>query len=361
MNSILRPRSELCALAQVHHGASDYAELEHLGLDPDDLLDFSVNSNPFGPSPAVIEAVSHVRLDRYPDRECLALRQALSKHLRVDADQIVAGNGTAELIWLIALAYLNPARRALIIGPTFGEYERAIALMGGHIHYWNATPERCFSVDMDEICRAVELHQPHVVFVCNPNNPTGQLIPADGIAACAACFKGTMFVVDEAYRAFVPATKPGVVLRAPNILSLRSMTKDYALAGLRLGYAVGSHEVVRALASVCPPWSVNAVAQAAGLAALEDDAHLRRTLNALNQAKGLFVAGLAHIGLDVFPSATHFFLVRVGDGACFRRTLMQCGIQVRDCASFGLPAFVRIATRRPEENERLINAIRVKP
>lgn len=345
----------------MHHGASDYAELERLGLDPNDLLDFSVNSNPFGPSPAVIEAVRHVRLDRYPDRACLALRRALSKCLQVDADQIMAGNGTAELIWLIALAYLNPTRRALIIGPTFGEYARAIALMGGHIHYWNATAERCFSMDMGEICRAVELHQPHVVFVCNPNNPTGQLIPADGIAACAACFKSTLFVVDEAYRAFVPATDPGVVLRAPNILSLRSMTKDYALAGLRLGYAVGSHEVVRALVSVCPPWSVNAVAQAAGLAALEDDAHLRRTLNALNQAKELFVAGLVHAGLDVFPSATHFFLVRVGDGARFRRALMQHGIQVRDCASFGLPAFVRIATRRPEENERLINAVRVKP
>jgi L-threonine-O-3-phosphate decarboxylase len=349
---------EVCALPQVQHGAPDYAELEGLGIGPDDVLDFSVNSNPYGPSPAVTQAIAHVRLDRYPDRACLALRRALSQRLQVSAEQIVVGNGTAELIWLIALAYLASDRHVLIAGPTFGEYAHAAALMGAQVHFLNALPAQHFGMQIDQISREIERCQPHVVFVCNPNNPTGWLIPSSEIAACAARYQNTLFVVDEAYRAFVSTGNDNGITQAGNILSLRSMTKDYALAGLRLGYAVGAPDVVQALASVCPPWSVNAVAQAAGLAALEDEAYLHSTLTALRQAKDALVAELAQVKLNVLPSATHFFLAEVGNGARFRRALMRHGIQVRDCASFGLPAFVRIATRRPEENARLIQALR---
>jgi histidinol-phosphate aminotransferase len=163
--------------------------------------------------------------------------------------------------------------------------------------------------------------------------------------------------VDEAYHAFVPAWSNSRLISAPNILSLRSMTKDYALAGLRLGYAVGAPKVIQTLTNVCPPWSVNALAQAAGLAALEDEGHLHLTLAALSQAKDEFLAALASTHLHTVPSATHFFLAEVGNGASFRHALMQHGIQVRDCASFGLPEFVRIATRRPKENARFIRAM----
>jgi L-threonine-O-3-phosphate decarboxylase len=360
MNDIslpLRPRAEVCALPQVQHGAPDYAELAGLGMVPDDVLDFSVNSNPYGPSPAVARAIAQVRLDRYPDRACLALRRALSDHLRVSMAHIVAGNGTAELIWLIALAYLAPGRRVLIIGPTFGEYAHAAALMGAQVDFLNALPAQGFNLQMGRIGQEIEQRRPHVLFICNPNNPTGLLIPPPEIAACAARFPGTLFVVDEAYHAFVPTWEEGSITAAPNTLSLRSMTKDYALAGLRLGYAVGAPEVIQTLASVCPPWSVNALAQAAGLAALEDEAHLRTTLAALSQAKQEFLAALAHAHLKTVPSATHFFLAEVGDAAAFRHALMRHGIQVRDCASFGLPAFVRIATRRAEENARFIHAL----
>jgi L-threonine-O-3-phosphate decarboxylase len=357
-NHVLSPRPETMAISPVHHGAPDYAELERLGLDPERVLDFSVNSNPYGPPPAVREAVDRVSLDRYPDREALALRRALAERLGVALARIVAGNGTAELIWLVAFAFLRPKDRVLVAGPTFGEYGRTAALMGAQVQTWIACPERTFAVVPEEVEQRLRETKPRLVFICNPNNPTGTIMPPEVMAAWAYAHPGTLFVIDEAYLAFAPGLKSALSLGANNILVLRSMTKDYALAGLRLGYAVGHVSVIRALSQVRPAWNVNALAQAAGLAVLRDEAHRRQSLQALAQAREELVAGLTKLGLPPLPSATHFFLVRVGDGAAFRQALLRQGILVRDCASFGLPAHVRIATRRPEENARLLETIR---
>jgi histidinol-phosphate/aromatic aminotransferase/cobyric acid decarboxylase-like protein len=135
------------------------------------------------------------------------------------------------------------------------------------------------------------------------------------------------------------------------------MTKAYALAGMRLGYAVGHPDVLGALGKVRPPWSVNALAQAAGLAALDDAAHIEHSLTQVAQAQQIFVAHLRGLGLEPLPSCTHFFLLKVGDAAAYRRALLRRGILVRDCTSFGLPEYIRIATRRPEENARLLAAL----
>ncbi len=353
-----QPRPEALATPAAPHGALDYVELERLGIAPHEVLDFSVNSNPFGPSPAVREALLHVPLDRYPDREALALRRALAAHLRVDVEQIVAGNGTAELLWLTALAYLPPGARALVIGPTFGEYARAARLMGAQVHAWAARPEEGFAILPQAVEEALRAACPNVVFLCHPNNPTGAALDLSHLARWAGDWPETLFVVDEAYLAFAAGCPSALSLGAPNVLVLRSMTKDYALAGLRLGYAVGPRPLVEALARVRPPWNVNALAQAAGLAALGDPAHLRRTLGALAEAAQGLAAGLRGLGLKVCPSCVHFFLVNVGDGAAWRAALLRRGILVRDCASFGLPQYVRIATRRPEENARLLTALR---
>lgn len=337
------------------HGALDFAELERLGLHPDDVLDFSVNSNPFGPSPKVWEAIRQTPLERYPDRESLALRRALSQRLDVSPDQVVVGNGTAELIQLAAFAFLSKGDSALIAEPTFGEYERAVRLMGGNVRRWRAVPETGFAFRPDEIQK--ELARVRLAFVCNPNNPTGQVLPLEALAEWAREFPDTLFVVDEAYLAFVPGMQSAVTLRRKNVLTLRSMTKDYALAGLRLGYAVGDEAAIEALAGVCPAWNVNALAQAAGLAALQDEDHQRETLARLQAEKQRLMAGLRQLGFDPVPSQTHYFLLPVGSGAEFRQRLLRQGILVRDCASFGLPAFVRMATRRAEENDRLLHAL----
>lgn len=352
------PRPEVLATATDQHGSLDYVELEAMGVDPEQVLDFSVNSNPYGPSCQVRDALAGVPLDRYPDRESLALRRALSDRLGVPPVQIVVGNGVAELLWLTVMAFVGPEDRVLIIGPTFGEYRRASRLMGARVETWIASREQGFRVDPEAVQRTLCRLEPRLAFLCNPNNPTGTTLGPQVVADWAVAYPQTLFVVDEAYLAFAPGLSSALTLGAPNILVLRSMTKNHALAGLRLGYAAGPRRLVETLARVRPPWNVNALAQAAGVAALKDRQHLRRTLDALRQARDHLVAGLRHCGLDPLPSAVHFFLVEVGDGAVFRRRLLLKGILVRDCASFGLPAYVRIATRRPAENARLLAVIR---
>jgi len=368
------PRPEVLETGPAHHGALDYGELEALNVDPEGVLDFSVNSNPYGPSPAVREALRSVPLDRYPDRECLALRRALAAHLGVRLDQIVAGNGTAELLWLTAAAFLRPAAspqpittgdqiggpardRVVILGPTFGEYRRASQLMGAEVCEYAASSLDGFRPNREVIAELLARMRPRLVFLCHPNNPTGAAYDLDIVGEWARAHPDALFVVDEAYLAFAPRLASTIALGAPNILALRSMTKDYALAGLRLGYAVGTPSVVEALARVRPAWNVNALAQAAGIAALREQAYLQRTLGELARAKGALTAGLRGLGLSPLPSEVHFFLVDVGDGRAFRGALLQRGIQVRDCASFGLPAYVRIAARRPPENDRLLAAV----
>jgi len=353
----IAPRPEVATTSPVYHGAFDYVELEQLGLNPDEVLDFSVNSNPYGPSPEVQRALTHTPLDRYPDREALDLRRALAGQNHVSTDQIVVGNGTAELLWLVALAFLRAGDQVLIVGPTFGEYGRVAALMGAHLEKWTARPEREFAVEPEAVGRCLQQLAPRLAFVCNPNNPTGLTLPPEIIQAWAEAHPRTLFVVDEAYLAFAPGLHSALTANADNILVLRSMTKDYALAGLRLGYAVGHASLVAALGQVRPAWNVNALAQAAGVAALGDEAHLRATLDALSQAKEKLVIALRKLGLSPLSSAVHFFLVNVGGGCVFRRRLLREGILVRNCASFGLPKYVRIATRRPEENARLVAAI----
>ncbi len=354
-------RAAVLSTAPAQHGALDYAELEQRQIDPPAVLDFSVNSNPFGPSPRIRPALAHVPLERYPDREALALRRALAGRLGVAPECLVVGNGTAELLWLTAQAFLEPGDRVLVVGPTFGEYARVASLAGAMVHHWTAPEADGFAVAGDGVRQHLQRLQPRLAFVCNPNNPTGNVLSPETLIDWAAACRGTLFVVDEAYHAFAPDFQ-SVLHRGPaNVLVLRSMTKDYALAGLRLGYAIGDPAVINALSRVRPAWNVNAFALAAGLIALEDDAHLRRTLAALQAARQSLVTGLTALGWPSLPSAVHYFLVRAGDGAALRCALLERDILVRDCASFGLPAYVRIATRRPEENARLLEALACLP
>jgi histidinol-phosphate aminotransferase len=352
------PRPELRHMPDAIHGALDFAELDHLGLAPEAVLDFSVNGNPYGPSPRVREALAQVPYDRYPDREALALRSVLSTHLDVPVDDILVGNGSTELIWLVALAFVRVGDAVLLVGPTFGEYTRAAVLMGARLRQYTARRAEGFCVVPEAVTQLLQQYQPRLVFLCNPNNPTGTFIAPDSIAQWAATCPGTLFIVDEAYLTFTASAPSVLPIRYPNMLVLRSMTKAYALAGLRLGYAVGSPDILEALRRARPPWSVNALAQAAGIAALQDTAHLTHCLARIAQAKHDFVAGLWAVGLTPVPSTTHFFLVRVGNGTTCRHALLRHGMLVRDCASFGLPAYIRVATRRPEENARLLTVLK---
>jgi histidinol-phosphate aminotransferase len=361
----IRPRPEVERLTPAIHGGPDYAELAALGLSPDEVIDFSANANPYGPSPQVRAALARVPLDRYPDAQAIALRERLAQVHGLTPDHIIVGNGTAELIWLLGMAYLQRGDPVVIIGPTFGEYRAAAGLMGAEVIEYRA-PAADFRPDVAAIETLIERQQPRLTFLCNPNNPTGVYLTREAVEALAAACGEGLLVVDEAYRAFVAGPWPSepLVGRGPdlspvagNVLLLRSMTKDHALAGLRLGYALASPEVVTTLKKVQPSWSVNAAAQAAGLAALSDTDYLRETLPQIAEAKAYLMEELTRLGLQVVPSAANFLLVEVGDGRALRRKLLSHGLMVRDCASFGLPEYVRIAARRMGECRRLVETL----
>lgn len=352
------PRRHLAGLSPAYHGSIGAAEAAAHGFRPVEILDFSVSTNPLGPSPLVRAALSEVDPSRYPDDRAADLCAALAAREGLPADCVLAGNGSSELIWLTALAYLDPGDRALIVGPTYGEYERAVRQAAADPIAWRADPRTGFAVDREAVIAAAVHAGVKLLFLGNPNNPTGVLLPREELAQLAAALPDTLVAIDEAYLPFVPdAASTAGLVGFPNILLIRSLTKDGGLAGLRLGYALAGPSIIRALAALRPPWSVSSAAQAAGLAALRDEGHRRRGLDEVARAKALLEDGFGGLGLPVTAGAANFLLVRVGDGARFRDRLLRRGICVRDCASFGLPEFVRVGVRPVAECRRLIAAV----
>lgn len=354
----LQPRRG-AGLTPVTHGAIGDQELASLGLAWSDVADFSHNSNPFAPLPSVLEAVRRADVARYPDPEAVALRQALAAREGLALEQVIAGNGSNELFWLTALAFLRADDPVLVLGPTYGEYEQACRVVGARWARLDA-PAPGFCHAPAEVRQALGRERPRLLFLCNPNNPTGVWRQPEEIANLLGACEETLLVLDESYLAFVEGGRSAAgLLRdgAPNLLVVRSMTKDHSLAGLRLGYALGPPAVIAALRAVRPHWNVNAMAQAAGQAALAAEAEAQAGLARLRALSADLAASLADLGLEVRPSAANFFLVRVGDGAGFRAALLHHGCVVRDCASFGLPQYVRIAPRSPDQCRRLVQAV----
>jgi histidinol-phosphate/aromatic aminotransferase/cobyric acid decarboxylase-like protein len=273
---------------------------------------------------------------------------------------MAVGNGAAGLIWALALAWLRPGDVVLVAGPTFGEYAAASRLMAATVVEWRADPAADFRPDVDALAQTLAASRPRLVWLCNPNNPTGAYLGAEAISALLAAAPAALWVLDEAYRPFAAQPWPGTsLLERGNVVLLRSLTKDCALPGVRLGYLLAAPDAAARCAAAQPPWSVSAAALACGLAALRGGEHVARTTSALRDEAGRLAAGLREQGWRVLPSATHFMLVEVGDAAALRgRLLREHRIQVRNCASFGLPGFVRVAARRPEENDRLLAAMR---
>jgi histidinol-phosphate/aromatic aminotransferase/cobyric acid decarboxylase-like protein len=338
------------------HGGLHPTELRALGLDPAEVLDFSVNVNPYGPAPGVRAELAAYDPSSYPDREVSDLRASLAHLNGVDLEQVVVGNGTAELIWLAAHAFLRE-RRALIIGPTFGEYERAASVVGAQVEDL-VLPPPDFAMETTELLSRLRAARADVVFLCNPNNPTGGLLDDTVVLEIAdACAPG-LLILDEAYRAFV-TLNPFGPLPAENCIVMRSMTKDFAIPGVRLGYALAAPEYAAQLLRYQPPWSVSGTAQAAGKAGLAELDYLRQTLGQTRRLAEELQNGLRAIGAQVVSSSTHYCLVDVsslGGGTNWRRRLLPHGLQVRDCTSFGLPDYVRVGARLPGQNHRLLQA-----
>lgn len=340
-------REHIADLQPVPHGSVSATELAPFGLTPTEVLDFSVNTNPLGPSPEVLQAIAETNWTRYPGDDEQPLRKGLAQSAGVADAQVALGNGSAELLWLICLATMEPGEKAGIRGPTFGEYRRAARAFGAHIL---------------ESSSLSDLSEARMVFVCNPNNPTGVLLQQCEVEDFLQERRDRILVLDEAYATFAGDQRwrsEPLLDRHANLIVLRSLTKDHALPGLRLGYLLASPHLARGVEAVRPPWSVNAGALRAGLATLDPSAalHLEKAQSIVAMSRQLLTQGLTKLGYEVLASAANFVLVQVGDAKAFRSALLPYGIVVRDATSFGLPTHVRIACRTPEECQRLLETV----
>lgn len=348
----------------VVHGALDEAELAVLGLRAEQLIDFSSNINPFGPPATVLAALRALNPAPYPDRSCLRLRQQLAHLHHCDPAAVLVGNGANELIHLVARGLGQPDTTALVVAPTYGEYAYAANLVGMTIAEVRSTAAEQFQLDRTTLIAAIEHFRPRLLWLCSPNNPTGVALDTATILECAhvcARYDGWL-ILDRAYLSLTrdyTGCDPLDSIAVPRLIRIYSLTKSYAVAGLRIGYLIATPEVVSTIARFQPAWSVSSVAQAAALAMLADPAFLPTTLPQLWAASDELVAGLHRLGLNVWRAQMPFMLVQSTDATFTRRQLLTHGCVVRDCTSFGLPDWVRVAPRRPAENARLLTAWQV--
>ena len=330
-----------------------------LGLD--DVLKLASNENPLGPSPLALQAIREAvqGLHRYPDGGCYALRQGLSRRLGVTPEELCFGNGSNELLELVTRAFLGPGDEAVMGHPAFVVYRSVCQAVGGQIREVSL---KDFTHDLRGMLKAVTART-KLVFLGNPNNPTGTYVsPTDLDDFVRALPPDVILVVDEAYREYVPRYLQPDLLRYVRegryLLALRTFSKAYGLAGLRIGYGIGSTEMVELLNRVRQPFNVNALAQKAGLAALDDAAHLEETLRITEAGRRTMQSRLDELGLVSIPSVTNFILVNVVvEGKAVADALLRKGVIVRSMEGYGLPAYIRVTVGTPQENSRALQAL----
>jgi len=328
-----------------------------LGLPAADIIKLASNENPLGPSPAALRAIQQLlpTLHLYPDGNAYYLKQRLAAKLGVTPQHLILGNGSNEIIEFVGHALLSPGTAAVVSRYCFVVYPLVTLLFGARLV---TVPARHYGHDLPAMLRAIT-PDTRVVFVANPNNPTGTVASAAELTAFVEQVPPqVVLALDEAYLEFLdqpadflPLIRDG---RRPNLLLMRTFSKIYGLAGLRIGYGIGCPELIAALEKVRQPFNTNAVAQAAALAALDDTEHVRRTRE--NNAAGLrfLQEACQRMGLEFIPSAANFLLVRVGDGARVFDALQRRGVIVRPMGGYQLPEWVRITVGTPAENARCI-------
>lgn len=332
-----------------------------LGLPAQDIIKLASNENPLGPSPRALAALQQAlpTLHLYPDGNAYYLKQRLAHTLGVQPANLILGNGSNEVLELVGHALIQPGTEAVVSQYCFIVYPIVTLLFGGRLV---VVPARNYGHDLPAMARAIT-SQTRVVFVANPNNPTGTLAPAtDLMRLVEQVPPEVLLVVDEAYIEYLdeppellPLVRGG---RMPNLLLVRTFSKIYGLAGLRVGYGIGHPELIAALERVREPFNVNAAAQIAALAALDDSDHVQRTRENNRAGLQFFHRAFTELGLEFVPSAANFVLVRVGDGQRVFLELQQQGVIVRPMAGYQLPEWVRISVGTPEENQRCVTALR---
>jgi histidinol-phosphate aminotransferase len=331
-----------------------------LGLPADDIIKLASNENPLGPSPAALAAMEKTlkSLHLYPDGNAFYLKRALAARLALDPRQVIFGNGSNEIIEFIGHALLSPGDEVVVSQYCFAVYPIITHLFGGRLV---TVPARNFGHDLTAMRKALT-PRTRVIFVASPNNPTGTVVPPTELAEFIDAVPPEILIaIDEAYVEFLD--KPADLLprlrsgQQTNLLLMRTFSKIYGLAGLRLGYGLGHAELIAALEKIRQPFNTNALVQAGAIAALGDTEHVQRTRQ--NNAAGLrfYEEGFRRLKLEWIPSSANFILVRVGDGSRICHALQESGVIVRPMAGYALPEWIRISVGTPSENQRCLAAL----
>ena len=337
-------------------------KFQHGGVtdNPHIKIDFSANINPFGMPESVKKAlISGIdSFGAYPDTDCRGLIKRLSEYENVSAEKIVCGNGAADLIYRIV--YTVKPRNALLISPTFSEYEKALSELNCNIKFHCLNEKKDFALD-EKILEQLT-NETDIFFLCNPNNPVGNVISADLVWKIAVrCEENNiLLVIDECFMDFIKNNENYSAKKhfRNNVIILKAFTKTYAMAGLRLGYALfGSETLADKVRHTGQCWSVSAPAQLAGISALDEREYVRKSIELVNREREFMALSLNKMGFKVYPSVTNFLLFK--SDILLQERLAEHGIAIRSCDNYvGLnERFYRTAIRLHSENEALINAL----
>ncbi len=352
----------------IEHGGNLYATVREQGGCLSTVLDFSANINPLGIAESVREAV-HNALEyiiHYPDADAYMLKEAISRRYGVDKEFITVGNGAVEPIYILC-HMLKPAR-VLVNAPTFGEYERAAQASGAEVEYYYLRSDRGFEIDIAAMIPLLPVVD--MVFIGNPNNPTGTLLTNREIEPLLLSAKknNTLVVLDESFLDFLPDdskyTCRHLLAHYSNLVVVHSLTKFYAIPGLRLGFALANSEITRKLHIGKDPWNVNSLAQSAGVAALKDEQYRTLSKKVMHEAKeDLYGQLCAFSDLMPYHPAVNFILVNIKNTGMtakqMRKALLAHNILIRDCSNYpGLSdEYIRVAVKKPAQNAILVNAL----
>jgi len=325
-----------------------------------DLTKLNQNENPLGPSPRALAAAAAAlsQAHTYPEGSARSIREKLSTKWGLPADWFIIGNGSDEVFRLLAETYLEPGDRVVVPAPSFAGYPLVTELMGAEVI---SVPLVAHTMDLPAMAQAAVARQARLIFLCRPNNPTGAVFAAEAMPAFMARLPQDIYVVlDEAYREFDDSEFDSrqLVAQYPNLIVTRTFSKVYGMAGFRLGYGVARPELIAPLHTVRDPFSINNLAVAAAIAALDDQAHLQRTLALTTEGKQYLYAAFDRLGLHYVPSHANFILFGTdAEAVDVYGALLRRGVLVRPCASFGLPHNLRVTVGTPEENQRFVTAL----
>lgn len=345
---------------RVHGGPND-GELQALGLRREHVEDLSASTNPYGPSPTMLAALRGVDVSHYPDSESRNARMVLAKHLNVDVNSLVLGNGAAELLWTLREVLPEIHRGVVIAEPTFCEFRAACVAGGLPVSELRASAEEGFQIELHSLARVAKEKGARVVYLCSPNTPTGLALSASTVAVWATAHPELSVVLDQSFLSLSDRFAEAAEEMPRNVIRVRSLTKDHGIPGVRVGYLLAAAPLARAIASQRPAWTVSAAAQAAAEVSVSDEAFVAESRNRLALGRQWLHEQLCGLGLKPIASTAPFLLVPVANAAFLRTRLLKShGVLVRDCESFGLRNYLRFSVRKPPALNRLVDALRVE-